>query len=265
VVAGIASLLGYLVATGTITPGALVLVLIVTLITAAGNVVNDYCDRDIDIINRPERPIPSGSVPPRAAPVYAALLFIIGILASLAASPLCLVIAIFNSLLLVVYAARLKGMPLVGNIAVSYLASSIFLFGGALSGMDGLLQNLPLVGITFLAMLSRELLKDAEDVEGDKEGGAETLPILIGVRKTCILAAVLAAGAVAMSYLPLLRWWGVPYILAITLADIMILAGGVRGAHCITPECVQHSGATKILKSGMFTALLIFMIFAITL
>jgi geranylgeranylglycerol-phosphate geranylgeranyltransferase len=57
---------------------------------------------------------------------------------------------------------------------VAYLAASIFLFGGALNGLDGLLRNIPVASITFFAMLSRELLKDAEDVEGDRAGGADT-------------------------------------------------------------------------------------------
>jgi geranylgeranylglycerol-phosphate geranylgeranyltransferase len=262
-VAGFAVLLGYLIAAGTIMPEAFILVPAVFFATAGGNVINDYYDRDIDRINRPDRPIPSGAVSPAAALAYSIVLFIAAIAFSTLANPLCVALALVNSLLLWVYAAWLKGVPLAGNLAVSYLAASIFLFGGALVGIDGLLQNLPLAGIVALAMFSRELLKDAEDVEGDAEGGARTLPMIIGVKNTASFALISALGAVVMSYLPLMRWWGVPYLVAITAADVVILAGAFRGFSCDTPACIRSSSATGVIKGGMFAALLVFIISAI--
>ncbi|MEA2035492.1 MAG: geranylgeranylglycerol-phosphate geranylgeranyltransferase [Euryarchaeota archaeon] len=264
-VAGFAVLLGYVIASGTITRESLVLIPVVLLITAAGNVINDYYDRGIDKINKPERPIPAGAVSPEGALAYSILLFLSSIGISYFANTLCFAIAVFNSLLLVLYAYRLKNMPLVGNIAVSYLAASIFLFGGALVGVEGLFQTLVVAGITFLAMLARELLKDAEDVVGDTKGGAKTLPILIGVRKTAVMAFVLAISATILSYMPLVRWWGIPYIVAISIADLIILSGAARGLGCTSPDCVILSGATKIIKAGMFVALFVFISFAILL
>jgi len=58
IVAGLTALLGYLIATGTLTSPSLVLAVIVVLITAAGNVINDVYDLEIDRINRPDRPSP---------------------------------------------------------------------------------------------------------------------------------------------------------------------------------------------------------------
>jgi geranylgeranylglycerol-phosphate geranylgeranyltransferase len=262
-VAGCAVLLGYLIAAGTIAGEAFILVPVVLFATAGGNVINDYYDREIDRINRPDRPIPSGAVTPRAALVYSGVLFLTAIGFSTLTNTLCFALAVFNSLLLWVYAASLKRVPLVGNLAVSYLAASIFLFGGALVGIDGLIQNVPLAGIVVLAMLSRELLKDAEDVEGDAEGGARTLPMIVGVRTTAAIALIAALGAVIMSYLPLMRWWGVPYLAAITAADLVILAGAFRGFQCTTPECIRSSSATGLVKGGMFAALLVFIIAAL--
>lgn len=144
-VAGIAVLLGVLVAGAEVTPGMSLLVLSVFCITGAGNAVNDYYDRDIDAINRPDRPIPSGAVSMRGgAAVYSAVLFLTGIACAALIHPACFGIACINSVLLVAYAARLKGVPLAGNLVVSYLAGSIFLFGGAAAGLNGLLVNLPL-------------------------------------------------------------------------------------------------------------------------
>ncbi len=253
--AGIASLLGVVVATGTIPPQSLLLVPVVVLITGAGNAVNDYYDRDIDAVNRPDRPLPRGEVTPAGALRYSAVLFVAAILLAIFVTPECLAIAVVNSLVLVVYARNLKGLPLVGNLAVGYLSGSIFLFGGAFAGLEGLLLNLPVAGVTFLCMTSREVLKDAEDIEGDRIGGARTLPMITGVGKAVKFSFLLALAAVILSYLPIYPWWGVAYVVAITVADIIILFGAAAALRCADPPCLRSSNATGILKNGMFLAL----------
>lgn len=263
VVSGLAAVLGYLIAKGTIVPETAVLVVAVFLITGAGNVINDYFDREIDRINRPERPIPSGEVSPSAAWKYSAVLFIAGIAICLAANPLCLAIATFNSFLLVLYAMKLKNMAVAGNLAVAYLSASIFLFGGAFAGIGGMFENISIAGITFLAMTARELLKDAEDLEGDRAGGAITLPVIVGVRKTAILAFMFATSAAILSLLPIGRWWGIYYLGAIGIVDAVILASAGLSLGCREAQCVQKSRSTTYLKLGMFMALLVFTIAAI--
>ena len=188
VTAGLAAIVAYLIATGTVMSRTLLLFAVVTLITAAGNVINDYFDVEIDRVNRPDRPIPSGQVSLPAARAYAITLFLAGILVCLFTNDLCIAIAVFNSLLLIAYAARLKRTPLFGNITVSYLAASMFLFGGALEGLPGLLHVIPFAVMTFFAMLARELVKDGEDVEGDRASGAVTIPIRYGMKATMLLA-----------------------------------------------------------------------------
>ena len=78
VMAGFAAVLAYVIATGTLIPAVLIVFFIVLLITAAGNVINDYHDAAIDAINRPDRPIPSGEIGRSAALIYAILLFVLG-------------------------------------------------------------------------------------------------------------------------------------------------------------------------------------------
>jgi len=263
-VAGLAAIVAYLIATGTIVFGVLLLMAVVVLITAAGNVINDYYDAEIDKINRPERPIPSGAVGRDAACVYAGLLFCAGILLAGFTSPLCCGIAVFNSLLLVAYAARLKSTPFFGNAAVSYLSASIFLFGGAFAGWTGFVHMLPVAAITFLAMLSREILKDAEDIEGDRTGGADTLPIRIGVKKSALLAFVFALAAVTASAVPYL-WWGTWYLFGIAIVDLVILAAAARALPCTDPDTLRATGATGLLKYGMFASLVIFTLSAVLL
>jgi geranylgeranylglycerol-phosphate geranylgeranyltransferase len=261
VTAGLAAIVACLIATGTVVPGALLLFTVVTLITAAGNVINDYYDVEIDRVNRPDRPIPSMQVSLPAARAYAVILFLWGILVCLFINDLCIAIAVFNSLLLILYAARLKRTPLVGNITVSYLAASMFLFGGALEGLQGILHVIPFAVMTFFAMMARELLKDGEDIEGDKASGAVTMPIRYGMKATMIIALFCAVLGVAASLIPFL-WWGFWYIYGILPVDGIILFACIKAIRCTTPGALKASKASIILKAVMFASLAIFVLSA---
>lgn len=256
-VAGLAAVLAYFIASGTLIPGTIVLVVIVFLITAGGNTINDYFDVAIDRINRPDRPLPSGEMDTCKAGILAFALFFGGILLSIFTNPLCFFIAVFNALLLFLYAARLKRMIFIGNMAVSYLSASIFLFGGAFYGMDGMEKVSAIALMTFFAMLSRELLKAAEDVEGDAAAGARTIPVEYGVRVAVFLSLVFALCAIAGSLYPV-RWWGHLYLWGILLVDAVIFIAIVRPIRCRLPTCVRETGASTLLKVGMFSSLIVF-------
>jgi len=136
------------------------------LITGAGNAVNDYFDVECDRINRPRRPLPSGRMSMRGALALTLLMFGSGIAISAAINWACFLIAVLNSLLLVLYSFNLQNKLLLGNIAVSYLTGSAFIFGGAAAG-DLALPGI-LAALSALASMARELVKDLEDVEGDR-------------------------------------------------------------------------------------------------
>lgn len=244
-------------ATGTLVPGVAILFLVVFLVTGAGNAINDYFDVEIDRINRPDRPIPSGDVSAHRVLVYSSLLFISGIALSLVTTLTCVVIAAANSLLLVGYAAFLKRTPGAGNIAISYLSASIFLFGGAYAGLQGLLMVVPVALITFFAMLAREVWKDVEDVEGDLAAGADTLPIRIGVYPAICTGFLFLAGAVFASLFPFL-WWGPYYLASIAFVDLLILWVGVKALACRTAACLKESRVTTLVKYPMFVSLAVF-------
>jgi geranylgeranylglycerol-phosphate geranylgeranyltransferase len=138
----------------------------VFLITGAGNVINDYFDVEADRLNRPERSIPSEKVSVRGALVLSILLFMAGIFLAAFTQWLAFGIAIFNSLLLIIYSWSLQHKTFFGNFTVAYLTGSAFLFGGAAVGNI----RLPLIFglLAGLATFSREIFKDLEDIEGDK-------------------------------------------------------------------------------------------------
>jgi geranylgeranylglycerol-phosphate geranylgeranyltransferase len=113
-------------------------------------------------------------------------------------------------------------------------------------------------------MMARELLKDAEDVKGDRAGGASTLPIRIGVRKTAYCAFVFALLSAVASIAPF--WlWGVPYLAMIGIVDLVLLGAAFRVLHCESPGCIRDSGVSAILKYGMFASLVVFTLSALFL
>ena len=262
VVSGLIGPFAYLVAGGE--PGPIIawLFLCVFFVTGAGNAANDLFDVAIDRVNRPDRPIPSGRVSEAGALRYAALLSILGCLAAVPAGALPLLVAAGNTGLLWLYAAHLKKIALAGHLAVAYLSASVFLFGGVAAGLDRFGVLLPLALITFLGTVARELLKAAEDVEGDRDGGARTFPVRFGIRTTVRLAFALALAGIAASFLPYPAW-GLPYLVFITPADLLILGGVLRAVRCQTGTCVLECRAATLLKAGMFVALAAFAVAAV--
>jgi geranylgeranylglycerol-phosphate geranylgeranyltransferase len=248
--ASAASIVGLLIGGGRDPETAALIFLAVFLVTGAGNAVNDYYDRDIDRVNRPSRPIPSGRISPRGAMAWSGILFLSGCVLAALVNQLCLAIGIVNSLLLFFYARNLKATPLAGNVCVAYLTGSTFIFGGAAFGMQGIYSNLVPFSLSALATMSREIAKDIEDLEGDRQGGARTLPILAGEKISAALAALFSLIAVVLSFF---APFGPAYLAMVAVADVLLLwstAKIMKG---------DSSGAQKALKQGMAVALVAFL------
>lgn len=248
--AGVAAVIGLLMAGGRdIQPAALIF-LAVFFVTGAGNAVNDYFDREIDTVNRPDRPVPSGRVTPKQALMWSYALFVAGCILAALLNWLCLIIGVVNSALLYLYARNLKTTLLMGNICVAYLTGSTFLFGGAVLSYAGMNAVLIPFALSSLATISREIMKDVEDMEGDGRAGARTLPILAGESLSGVVAAIFALVAIALSYQP---GFGTTYLGIVAFADAF-LAGSVW--KIIKKDA---SGSQRALKLGMAVALLAFL------
>ena len=94
--------------------------------TAAGNVINDYFDYKIDLINKPERPIPSGRISPKNGRNYGYLLFLLGTICGFLISYLTnnwipFAIVLIADVILYLYAYKLKTTPLNGNLTVGFM------------------------------------------------------------------------------------------------------------------------------------------------
>lgn len=220
------------------------------LAVAAGNTMNDYFDREIDRINQPDRAIPRGAVTPHEALASSIVLFAGAVGFALVLPLLAVAIAVVNLLALVAYTELFKGLPGVGNVLVGYLTGSTFLFGGA--AVDRPFGAVALFGLAAIATLTREIIKDVEDITGDREEGLRTLPIVIGQRRALLVGAAVMVLAVAASGWPYLTGtFGVVYLAVVIPADLVMLGATVRAF--TAPRTSQ-----RWLKRGMLLAAVAF-------
>jgi geranylgeranylglycerol-phosphate geranylgeranyltransferase len=184
-------------------------------LTGSAMVINDYYDRDIDAINEPGRPIPSGEVKPNEAITYSLLLSILGLAAAYLTSLLSIVIAVFSWLMMMIYSAWGKRTGFPGNLMVSTCIGLPFIYGGVIAG--NVSTSLLFSALAFLSNTGREITKGIVDTEGDSVRGVKTIAVSYGVKKAAYLAAVFYLVAVAASALPLLlnlvTLWYVPFVL----------------------------------------------------
>ncbi|MCK4528973.1 geranylgeranylglycerol-phosphate geranylgeranyltransferase [candidate division WOR-3 bacterium] len=189
-IAGISVLLGAFLSGHSMKLSVYLSILSVILITIGGNLINDYFDRDIDRINKPQRLIPSGRLSDRGALFGSFCFFLIGALILVFIDLTLLWIGLFSITLLILYTPFLKPYPLIGNIAISLLLA-LTLLVGSISASGNINTIFFPVIFAFFLNLPREILKDGEDLIGDRKAGLRTFPIVFGIEKTCHLTIAL--------------------------------------------------------------------------
>ncbi len=173
-----------------------------SLVTAAGNVLNDLGDQEGDRVNHPERPLVTGEVSPRGARRLTVGLFVGAVVVAFPVAlqqPLVGALLAVAILTVVGYEFWWKAKGFVGNLSVALLTGLVFLYGGAALGDPVLL--VPFAGMAFLATLSREIIKDMEDARGDVD--RSTLPRERGFPYATRVARAAVAAAILLSTLPL--------------------------------------------------------------
>lgn len=204
--------------------------MVVFLFMGGGNALNDYLDRDIDKINHKRRPIPRGLVKPKSALAFSATLFAASVVLSLWLHIYAIIIVMVNLAIMLGYEFKAKSSGLAGNLMISWLTGSIFLFGGM-----AMYSHFPGPGIvdivliilvlSFFATLGREITKDIEDVEGDV--GRTTLPMKIGRKKARYAAIACFTLAVVFSPLPFVfGMFGWLYLAIVLVADAIFIYAG---------------------------------------
>jgi geranylgeranylglycerol-phosphate geranylgeranyltransferase len=173
-------------------------------LTGAAMAVNDYYDYDIDKINEPNRPLPSGQVSLRASLITTAVLTLIGLSFAFMISLYCLVFAAVAWVIMVTYTTVGKRAGFPGNLLVSACVAAPFLFGSLVATNTVTINILLFASMAFLSNTGREIAKGIVDIEGDSQHRIKTLAVVFGSKKAALAAAMFFIFAVCLSALPLI-------------------------------------------------------------
>ena len=219
------------------------------LIGAGANAINDVFDLAIDRVNRPSRPLPSGELTVGAARSVWAAGSALGLGLGALVSWAHLAIAAGSVALLYGYSARLKRLPLAGNVAVALVLGLAILYGGlAVGPATGALW----LGAAFAfgSTLAREIAKDLEDVAGDAADGARTLPIVLGERAAVWIAASVAGATLAALPLGPAAGLGADFLaLALPAAGLLLAA-----TWALLGDAPMSAGRSSALFKGAMVA-----------
>jgi len=196
-------------------------------LTGSAMAINDYYDREIDAINEPARPIPSGAVKPREALMLFFLLTALGLASSWGTGLGSLVVAASAWFVAVVYSTVGKRTGLPGNLMVSSCVALPFVYGGVTAGGSALGASLLFAVVAFLANTGREVTKGIVDVEGDRSSGVTTVAVSRGPAVAARLSALCYVSSVVFSlvppYLGLVSLWYAPFV-AVTDVGLLYLS-----------------------------------------
>jgi geranylgeranylglycerol-phosphate geranylgeranyltransferase len=183
---------------------------------AAGNIMNDFLDVEIDKVNRPNRPLASGKISKSSAIFLYILLIAVSLILSWFINLNASIIVLITTILLFLYSKYLKRIPLVGNILVGFLTGLVFIFGGiAVNNPEAAI--IPAL-FAFLINLIREIVKDMEDVEGDEKTGIKTFPIRFGFNNSKLLILLLTLILILYTLYPfLIQLYKIEYFIIVMI------------------------------------------------
>lgn len=222
VMIGLGVIAGYLVGGGVHWMTGLEGFLVGFLISGFSMVTNDIFDVETDTLNLRMRPLVRGDMSVRQAWSLALVMMLVGLSISALTGPYTLSIAALFTLLSYAYNRTLKKTGMPGTIIVALSMAIPFLYGGLLASMNGILVGVMFM-CSFMAGLSREIVKTVADIEGDRATGVKSLPVVAGIRPSALMSAGLILAAIALSYLPVFYGCTPYYVTGITIADIIFL------------------------------------------
>lgn len=247
-------------------------------IAAAGYIINDYFDINIDEVNKPGKMVVDKVINRRWALAWHLMLSTTGLLLTFLALPFAekwyLVLAnIVCVWLLWFYSVSFKKNLLIGNIVIAALTSwtILIIFFSKVNLTDAFdaahLRFFRLAvmyaGFAFVISLIREAIKDMEDIAGDVKYGCRTMPIVWGINATKVYVAVwlivlIAALLVLQVYVLQFKWWlSVLYCLATIVAPLVLILFRLKKAN--TAEAFHHlSNLTKLVMLTGILSMLFF-------
>jgi 4-hydroxybenzoate polyprenyltransferase len=255
-----------------------ILMLVTVLISASGYITNDIYDYPIDLVNKPEKMVIGKSISLQSARfIFYALVILGGCLSLYLALKIdrvswFLIYPIAVGLLMA-YAKYFKKTTLVGNMIVAAycagVAGIVFfpeweMFWQETMTMDALRVISILAGFCFFAFFStmyREIVKDIEDMEGDRQYGCRTLPIVAGesFAKRFALVWLFVLLLILTMALPLLWKWSMLLFIWMLVA---VLGPGIASGYFLikADSKPKYHLASQVIKLFMLTGTLTLLI-----
>lgn len=222
------------------------LVIASVLIAAAGYIINDYFDLNIDQVNKPDKVVVNVLINRRWVIFWHMFLSLLGFFFTVSALPIAeywhLVLANLSSIVLLwFYSTNLKKQLLVGNVLISLMTAwviGILFFSKYPFTVNELLTvnhdevrffrfAVLYTSFAFIISLIREVIKDMEDLEGDRKYSCRTMPIVWGINASKVFVAVwiivlVSALAILQFYVLPFGWWlSVLYCLLLIIAPLL--------------------------------------------
>ena len=196
------------------------------LVCGASQIVNDWYDRDVDALNEPHRPIPSGRVPGRIALWFAIIWTLVAQSWALLLGPWVAVATGIGLALAWAYSApplRLKMNGWWGNSAVAISYEGLAWITGAAIVVGGDLPSQPILLIALLYSIGAHgimTLNDFKSVDGDLAMGIRSLPAQLGPRRAARVACLFMLLPQLMVVLLLTQWGLTPFALAVSVVVV---------------------------------------------
>jgi geranylgeranylglycerol-phosphate geranylgeranyltransferase len=223
------------------------------LVAAAGNIINDIYDVETDKMSHPERILPLGKLAKIEVKYEYLILNIISAIVSINLSHVLFWIVFMSAFLLFIYSAYLKKIPLISNTTVALLTGLAFIYGGYAVGN-------PEAGIipavfAFLINLIREIVKDIQDIEGDKKQNIITFPIKYGTQSAKSLATIFIIILIAFTFYPFLAHvYKVEYFIIVMVFVNPVFVFCVK--NLLQKKDTNIVLLNKLLKLNMITGLI---------
>ncbi|RLC44256.1 MAG: hypothetical protein DRH44_02940 [Candidatus Coatesbacteria bacterium] len=186
------------------------------ILNASSNVINQIFDLEIDRINKPKRPLPSGRLTIKQSVVFMTFLYIIAFALAYLVNIQYFVIVLITALITYAYSGypfRTKRFGILANITMAIPRGGLLVVAGW-SAVRSIFELEPwlIALVFFLYILGASTTKDFSDIEGDRKGGCRTLPIILGIKGAVI--------AITPSFV-------IPFILLIIFRVAGLLSGNL--------------------------------------
>jgi len=225
-----------------------------SFITIGANVINDYFDIEIDRVNKPYRLLPSGKISKKQALIIFGCSYLVAWILAILISKEMFLIAFGSGILLFFYSYKFKRIVLWGNFIVSFVSGLAFIYGGlATNRVNAVLFP---AGFAFFFHFGREIIKDIQDIKGDKPQGAVTYPIKYGARDALILTYIIFSVLILFTLLPYFTgYYGIYFLMIVVLGVHSVLLYVVISSWS-NPTPKNLGRLSNILKADMLVGLL---------